>query len=119
MKARAVSASAPPGGSFDLGEVPIGDLLTFEASGVDAGETPRVGGRSLGIVIGGVTSETLPIFAQRLGRWSRPPGQLTHSHAGGRAAARLHDRPACAGCGVPVGPVQGHRPTGNRDREGI
>src|SRR5687768_8163568 len=42
-----LSASAAPGGTFDFGEVGSEELLTFEATGVDATGSVVVRGRSL------------------------------------------------------------------------
>ena len=76
-------ATSEPGGSFDIGEVPIDQFLRVEVTGSDADGQVRVRGRSIGLVIGALQGELLPVFAQRLERWSRPPGALTHSHVGG------------------------------------
>jgi len=81
----AVKVSSAPGGSFDLGEVPIDQQVSFEVSGVSAAGEVVVRGRSLtGLAIGGIGG-TLPIFAQRLGAWARPPGSLLRAHVGGAA----------------------------------
>ncbi|MBW2528046.1 MAG: hypothetical protein JRI23_27945, partial [Deltaproteobacteria bacterium] len=80
-----VGASSAPGGTFDLGEVPEDRLLSFEVTGYDASSAVAVRGRSLGVVIGAIDSEVLPIFAQRLGTWSRPPDAVGHAHVGGVA----------------------------------
>jgi hypothetical protein len=79
------SAEAEPGGSFELGEVTREEFLRFEVAGFDVGGTQRVAGRSLGLVLGNLQSEVFPVFAQRLDAFSRPPGELTHSHVGGVA----------------------------------
>ncbi len=77
------SATAQPGGSFSLGEVAEDELLRFEVTGTDDTSTLQVRGRTLSLVIGELASDVLPVFAQRLGQWARPPGQLDHSHVGG------------------------------------
>lgn len=74
------SASAEPGGSFGLGEIAVDQFLSFEVSGFDAAGDQHVGGRSLGLVVGALQSDVFPVFAQRLLRWSRPPGGLPHGH---------------------------------------
>lgn len=79
------SASAEPGGSFGLGEIAVDQFLSFEVSGFDAAGDQHVGGRSLGLVVGALQSEVFPVFAQRLLRWSRPPGGLPHGHRDGIA----------------------------------
>ncbi|MBW2457885.1 MAG: hypothetical protein JRI68_25490 [Deltaproteobacteria bacterium] len=81
-----MSATAQPGGSFSLGEVAEDELLRFEVTGTDATSTLQVRGRSLGLVIGELAADVLPVFAQRLGQWARPPSQLDHSHVGGLGA---------------------------------
>ncbi|WP_437682949.1 hypothetical protein [Sorangium sp. So ce131] len=79
----AVSASAAPGGSLDFGEIPADRAYTFEVRGVDAGGAAVVRGRSAsGIYLAAVTGEVLPLFAQRTGRWARPPGELAASRVG-------------------------------------
>ncbi len=81
--ARATSA---PGGSFSMGELPVDQFVRLELVGLDASGDKQAGGRSLGVVIGGVDGEVLPVFAQRVERWSRPPGALGHGHDGGVGA---------------------------------
>lgn len=82
-----LNASAPPGGSLDFGEIPADRLLAFEARGLDAGGAAVVRGRSLsGIYLAGLDADLLPVFAQRAGRWGRPPGELSASRAGAPAA---------------------------------
>jgi len=55
-------------------------------TGFDAGGEVQVRGRSLGLVIGSLESEVFPVFAQRVDRWSRPPGEMVQSHVGGVGA---------------------------------
>ncbi len=81
-----VSATTQPGQSFALGEVAVDELVHFEVTGTDSSNTVRVRGRSLALVIGTLATEVLPVFAQRLGEWARPPGQLSHTHVGGLGA---------------------------------
>lgn len=72
-----VSASGSPGGMLDFGEIPADQLFTFEVSGKDAAGATVVRGRSLtGIPLGALQGDVLPVFAQRLGQWARPPGAL-------------------------------------------
>ncbi len=80
------SATTEPGGSFALGEVAVEELIHIEVTGTDSSNTVRARGRSPGLVIGTLVSEVWPVFAQRLGEWARPPGQLSHSHVGGLGA---------------------------------
>ncbi|AKT40489.1 hypothetical protein [Chondromyces crocatus] len=80
------SASAAPGGELDFGELPADLALTFNITGVDTTGTPVVRGRSLsGILLGQVQGDVLPLFAQRLGGWARPPGTLPFTRSGGIA----------------------------------
>jgi hypothetical protein len=79
----AVSASAAPGEALDFGEVPAERAYTFEVRGADASGATVVRGRSAsGIYLAALTGDALPLFAQRLGRWARPPGELAASRAG-------------------------------------
>jgi len=83
------TASAPPGGSFDLGEVPSTQLLDFELRGLDAGGQLVARGRSVTVPIGAIDADAgveLPLFLQRLGESARPPGALSVSHLRAPAA---------------------------------
>lgn len=83
-----VKASAAPGGSLDFGEVPDDLVFTFEVTGVDATGATVVRGRSLsGILLSAVSGDAVPVFAQRLGAWARPPGGLLAGHVGGSAVS--------------------------------
>ncbi len=87
-----VTASAAPGGELDFGEIPVDSLLQIEVTGVDAAGAVVVRGRSLsGIYAAGLGSDVIPVFAQRLGAWARPPGELAAARAGA-AAASLAER---------------------------
>ncbi|MCC6527508.1 MAG: hypothetical protein IT373_32980 [Polyangiaceae bacterium] len=81
----ALAASAAPGGTFDLGDVPSDHLLSFTVAGFDGAGVARVGGRAPGVVVGALDGDTLPLFVQRLGEWARPPGGLGRPHVGGVA----------------------------------
>ena len=81
------SASAAPGGAFDFGEVRSEEVLTFEATGVDASGSVVVEGRSLsGIPLSAVAGGVIPVFAQRVNQWARPPGGLARAHLGAPVA---------------------------------
>ncbi|CAN93820.1 hypothetical protein predicted by Glimmer/Critica [Sorangium cellulosum So ce56] len=83
-----VSAAAAPGGELDFGEIPAERAYTFEVRGLDAGGATVVRGRSAaGIYLAAVTGNVLPLFAQRTGRWARPPGELAASRVGAPGAA--------------------------------
>ncbi|WP_437282572.1 hypothetical protein WME90_18930 [Sorangium sp. So ce375] len=83
-----VSAAAAPGGELDFGEIPAERAYTFEVRGLDAGGATVVRGRSAaGIYLAGVTGDVLPLFAQRTGRWARPPGELAAARVGAPGAA--------------------------------
>jgi hypothetical protein len=82
-----LTASAAPGGTLSLGELPVDQLVRFEARGEDADGNFSVRGRSLAFVLGALQSDLIGVFAERVERWSRPPGELPHSHKGGVAAS--------------------------------
>jgi hypothetical protein len=83
-----VHASAAPGGSFDLGEVPADHRFRFDVTGVTDDGTAVVRGRSLaGIAVSGESS-SIPVFVQRTNRWARPPGGLPHTHVSAPAGVR-------------------------------
>lgn len=83
-----VSAAAAPGGELDFGEIPAQRAYTFEVRGLDAGGATVVRGRSAaGIYLAALTGDVLPLFAQRTGRWARPPGELAASRVGAPGAA--------------------------------
>lgn len=76
-----VSADAAPGGDLDFGNVDGSLAYQFEVTGTDGQGNTVMRGRSLGgIVLNDLVGATLPIFAQRLGEWARPPGTLAHAH---------------------------------------
>lgn len=79
------SGSAEPGGSVDLGDYTTEEFVSFEVRGTDASGAPVLRGRSLGFLAGALDGEALPIFAQRLGELSRPPGGIPNGHVGGVA----------------------------------
>ena len=83
-----IQAEAAPGGDLDFGEVD-GDLAyTFEITGLDGPGDVVLRGRSIGgIVLNGIEGSTLPLFAQRLGQWARPPGQLARAHTNAPAVS--------------------------------
>lgn len=84
--ASVATAEAAPGGELDFGELPADVPLTFEIHGFDAGGAVVVRGRSIaGIALGQLTADVLPLFAQRLGAWSRPPGDLPSTRVDGVA----------------------------------
>ena len=81
------AATTAPGGAFALGELPLDTFVRFEVSARDASATIRMRGRSLGLRIGELATDLLPIFTQRLDELSRPPGKLLRSHVDAVAAA--------------------------------
>ncbi|EYF02461.1 hypothetical protein [Chondromyces apiculatus] len=86
--AAVATASAPPGGTFDFGDLATDVPLTFDLTGTDATGAPVVRGRSLsGIVLGQIQSDALPLFVQRLGAWSRPPDTLPSTRLGAVAVS--------------------------------
>lgn len=83
------TATASPGGSFDLGEIPSTQYLDFELRGLDAGGQLIARGRSVTVPIGAIDTGDgveLPLFVQRLGETARPPGALAVSHLRAPAA---------------------------------
>lgn len=82
-----ISAEAAPGGDLDFGEVD-GDLAyTFETTGYDGQGNAVMRGRSLGgIVLSSISTGVFPLFVERLGGWSRPPGGLPRTHTNAPAA---------------------------------
>lgn len=79
------SASAAPGGSFDLGEIASDELLVLEATGVDGSGAVVVRGRSLSGIAVASSPVTVPLFVQRVGSWARPSGGMEHAHVGAPA----------------------------------
>jgi hypothetical protein len=81
----AIIATTTPGGSFDLGDVVDTESVGFEVAGFDVLGHLVVRGRSLGAIslLAVGTDTTLPVFAQRIGQWARPPGELTRAHVHG------------------------------------
>jgi hypothetical protein len=83
-----VSASAAPGGRFDLGEVPVDERFRFAVTGVTEDGTTVVRGNSLPVIPVSFGGDTIPIFVQRTNRWARPPGGLPHTHVHAPAGVR-------------------------------
>lgn len=79
------SGSAKPGGAVDLGDFSAEDFVAFEVRGADAAGNAVLRGRSLGFLAGALDGEVLPLFAQRLGGFARPPGGIPLGHVGGVA----------------------------------
>lgn len=76
-----IEAEAAPGGALDFGEVDGSLPYTFEVTGYDGAGNPVMRGTSIGgIVLDAIEGDTFQIFAQRLGQWARPPGQLSRAH---------------------------------------
>ena len=80
------TATSAPGGTLDFGEIADDAQVGFEVTGFDAQGVTQVRGRSLGAIALSALTGTLPVFAQRVNQWARPPGLLTQTHAGGVAA---------------------------------
>jgi hypothetical protein len=85
-QAAIATATTTPGGSFSLGEVGVDQLVSIDAKGYAGDGSLVVAGQSLGVVVGALESDILPVFVQRLGEWSRPPDAFGRSHVGGIAA---------------------------------
>lgn len=80
-----VSISAEPGGTFDLGNIPIDAQVGVEVTGLDAAGNTVMRGRSLaGLPLDSIQGG-LHIFAQRTGQWARPPNGFSQTHVGGVA----------------------------------
>jgi hypothetical protein len=80
------TASASPGGSFDLGEVPSEEIYELAATGFTGDGEAVVGGRSLaGVSL--TSGDRVPLFVQRIGGWERPPGEMPASRRSGVAVA--------------------------------
>jgi hypothetical protein len=76
-----IEAEAPPGGDLDFGDVDGSLPYNFEVTGYDAAGNEVMRGTSVGgIVLESIDGDTFQIFAQRLGAWARPPGQLARTH---------------------------------------
>lgn len=75
-----LSASAAPGGSFDLGDVPDTTILGFELEGTTEDGTVVARGRSVSVPIGALGSIELPLFLQRTGSFARAPSDLVRAH---------------------------------------
>lgn len=80
------TASSVPGGTFSFGELPVDQFVQLSLVGRDASGTTRVRGRTLGLVLGQLQSDVLPVFAARVGELARPPGSLPHGRVDGVTA---------------------------------
>ena len=81
----AITVSAAPGGTFDVGELSADQQILVEVTGLDAAGNTVMRGRSLSALpIGGI-SGTIPVFIQRTGVWARPPEGIFQAHVGGVA----------------------------------
>ncbi len=87
-EATTVTAEAAPGGTLDFGEI-NGDLAyTFDVTGYDGQGNTVLRGRSVGgIVPSSLSTGTFSVFVERLGGWSRPPGQIARAHTHAPAVA--------------------------------
>lgn len=85
-KSPAVTASAPPGGTFDLGTVTDTEQISISVDGFDKAGAPVMHGLSLGgLPLSGISGTSVPVFIQRSLAWARPPGGLREAHVGGVA----------------------------------
>lgn len=80
------STESAPGGTFSLGEFPLTDLVRLEADGRDENGVTRMRGRTMGLVLGDLASDVLPLFMQRVDAFARPPSGLLEGHDGGATA---------------------------------
>jgi len=80
------TATSRPGGSFSLGEFPRDQLVALEVEGRSASNDVVVRGRGLSLVLGDLATDLLPVFAQRVGEFARPPSGLDLGHSSGVAA---------------------------------
>jgi hypothetical protein len=78
-------ATAAPGGSFDLGEIPDNVPIHVEVTGKSQTGAVVLRGRSLTLDLSGGKGGSIPVFVERLNRWARPPGGLLKSHVGAPA----------------------------------
>lgn len=79
------AATGAPGSAVSFGELDSGAFVALEVTGVDEAAVTRVRGRSVGVPLSALASDVLPVFAQRLGAFARPPGSLPSSYVGGHA----------------------------------
>jgi hypothetical protein len=80
------SDPTPPGGTFDLGEVTSDQQVSVEVTGVTADNKTVLKGFSLSGILLSSVNDIVPVFAQRVNQWARPPGGLSQTHVGGCAA---------------------------------
>ncbi len=81
------AATGAPGGTVSFGELESAAFVALDVTGVDEAAVTRVRGRSVGVPLGALATDVLPVFAQRLGAFARPPGSLSASHVRGHAVA--------------------------------
>jgi hypothetical protein len=81
----ALSATAKPGGSFDLGDVDSATPYTIAIEGTTASGAVVVEGRSLPIAPSSIDGDAFSVFCQRVNTWARPPSALLATHVGGTA----------------------------------
>jgi hypothetical protein len=81
-----LTASSTDGGSFDLGDATSTDPYIVDVAGLAADGTEVVGGRTLATVLDGIDGASLPVFAERVDAWARPPNGLDDTHVNGVAA---------------------------------
>jgi hypothetical protein len=80
-----LEASAEPGGTFEIGDVSEDEYITVDVAGVAESGATVVRGRSLSGILLSSAPSAIPVFAQRLDQWSRPPGGFTRTHVAGPA----------------------------------
>lgn len=85
LEGTTVKASAEPGGTFDLGELPEDQQITIEVTGVDVGGATVARGRTLSGILLASVEGAIPVFVQRVNQWARPPNGLVHAHVGAPA----------------------------------
>ena len=81
-----LSVLKAPGESFDLGTVGNDAQITVAVTGTDASGNVVMKGQTLSGIALDAVSGGIPVFAQRVDSWARPPGNLTGGHLNGAGA---------------------------------
>ena len=78
-----LASMAWPTGGFDVGDLPLDQVASFEAVGLDTDGRTLLRGRTVPVLLENLDGAQLPVFVGRTSEMARPPDQMTTGRVGG------------------------------------